>query len=78
MKEDIDALSVRIERLLGLMKRLSEDNLRLRDALQASEQERERMQTRMNEARVRVEAALARLPLPTDPQASDLPTEEAA
>lgn len=72
MKEELDALGVRIERLLGMMKKLSAENARLRAELARSESGRAQMQDRMNEARVRVEAALARLPLPNDTQ-----TEEA-
>ncbi len=68
MKEEIDALSVRIERLLGLMKKLSDENARLRTDLAGSRQEQADMEKRMNEARVRVEAALARLPLPAAEQ----------
>ncbi|MFK7966333.1 MAG: hypothetical protein AB8C46_20400 [Burkholderiaceae bacterium] len=66
MKEEVDALSVRIERLLGLMKKLSDENARLRTDLTKSEKQSAQMEKRMNEARVRVEAALARLPLPTE------------
>lgn len=68
MKEEIDALSVRIERLLGLMKKLSDENGRLRGELTQSQTQQALMEKRMNEARVRVEAALARLPLPTESQ----------
>lgn len=73
MKEELDALSVRIERLLGLMKKLSAENGRLRVELAQSDKRCAQMQERMNEARVRVEAALARLPLPNDSK-----TEEAS
>lgn len=66
MKEEVDALSVRIERLLGLMKKLSDENARLRTDLTKSQKQSAQMEKRMNEARVRVEAALARLPLPTE------------
>ncbi|MGH1357706.1 MAG: hypothetical protein ACRBC3_02980 [Burkholderiaceae bacterium] len=68
MKEEIDALSVRIERLLGLMKKMSDENGRLRNELTQSHKQKAQMEKRMNEARVRVEAALARLPLPTESQ----------
>ncbi|MEZ5657328.1 MAG: hypothetical protein R3E83_02000 [Burkholderiaceae bacterium] len=73
MKEDIDALGVRIERLLGIMKRLTADNARLQAQLSASEQANEQMRRRMDEARTRVEAALARLPV-----TGQSPTEETA
>ena len=63
MKEDIDALGVRIERLLGIMKRLSDENVRLQAELTASERANESMRQRMDEARARVESALARLPV---------------
>lgn len=73
MKEDIDALGVRIERLLGIMKRLTEDNARLQAELEASRQANRDMQKRMDDARTRVEAALARLP-----SGGPQPAEEAA
>lgn len=68
MKEEIDALIVRIDRLLGLMRKLTEENKRLHADLETSQQQKADMEKRMNEARVRVEAALARLPLPADSQ----------
>ncbi|MEZ5652195.1 MAG: DUF904 domain-containing protein [Burkholderiaceae bacterium] len=63
MKEDIDALGVRIERLLGIMKRLTDENARLQAQLSESERTNEQMRERMDDARSRVEAALARLPV---------------
>ena len=62
MNEDIDALSVRIERLLSIMQKLSTDNERLRKELDHSTKDQQQMLERMGEARIRVEAALARLP----------------
>jgi len=66
MKEEVEALSVRIERLMGLMKKLADENARLQTDLAKSQKHSAQMERRMNEARVRVEAALARLPLPTE------------
>ncbi|MGB7183536.1 MAG: hypothetical protein WA888_05720 [Burkholderiaceae bacterium] len=63
MNEDIDALSVRINRLLTLMKKLSDDNIRLRAELEKDSATRQQLEASIKEARVRVEAALARLPL---------------
>ena len=71
MNEDIDALSVRIERLLSMMKKLSDDNVRLRSELASTVQEQEQMQQRMQEARTRVEAALARLPEVSQPNSEE-------
>ncbi len=68
MNEDIDALSVRINRLLTLMKKLGDDNIRLRAELERGNEQIAQMQSRMSDARTRVEAALARLPAPAEPQ----------
>jgi hypothetical protein len=66
MNEDIDALGVRINRLLTMMKKLSDDNIRLRAELEKGASARQEMEASMREARTRVEAALARLPMPSD------------
>ena len=66
MNEDIDALGVRINRLLTLMKKLSDDNIRLRAELEKGAAARQEMEASMREARARVEAALARLPMPSE------------
>lgn len=66
MNEDIDALGVRINRLLTLMKKLSDDNIRLRAELEKGTAARQEMEAAMREARARVEAALARLPMPSE------------
>lgn len=68
MNEDIDALGVRINRLLTLMKKLSDDNVRLRAELEQGAAARQELEAAINEARSRVEAALARLPMPTESQ----------
>ena len=66
MNEDIDALSVRIDRLLSLMKKLSDDNVRLRAEVEKSSATRARLEQSIAQARTRVEAALARLPMPAE------------
>lgn len=68
MNEDIDALGVRINRLLTLMKKLSDDNVRLRAEIEQGAAARQELEAAINEARSRVEAALARLPMPTESQ----------
>ena len=63
MEEEIQGLSEQIERLLAIVRRLSDDNSGLRSDLAASRSAQTDLQQRMNEARSRVEAALSRLPL---------------
>lgn len=64
MDQEVDQLGERIERMLQLVRRLADENARLRDQLAASRGANEALQQRIGEARARVESALARLPLP--------------
>lgn len=63
MEEEIQGLSERIERLLAIVRRLSDDNADLRSQIAHVRTAHTDLQQRMNEARARVEAALSRLPL---------------
>jgi uncharacterized protein (TIGR02449 family) len=63
MEQEIQGLSERIERLLLIMRRLSEENTGLRVQLTESRTAHSELQKRMTDARARVEAALSRLPL---------------
>lgn len=71
MEEEIQGLSERIERLLVIVRRLSDDNARLRAELAESHDARTELQRRMSDARARVEAALSRLPLAVDDRPED-------
>jgi predicted nucleic acid-binding Zn-ribbon protein len=66
MEEEIQGLSERIKRLLATVRRLSDENVRLRRQLGESKSVCAELQQRMTDARVRVEAALSRLPLIVD------------
>ncbi len=66
MDEDIDALGERIERLIESARQLTDENVRLRAELAESRQRCEQLSQRMRDARAKVEAALARLPLAAD------------
>jgi len=63
MEEEIQGLSERIERLLAIVRRLSEDNAELRAQIAHTRGAQADLQQRVNDARARVEAALSRLPL---------------
>ncbi|MEZ5728718.1 MAG: hypothetical protein R3E48_12360 [Burkholderiaceae bacterium] len=63
MEEDIEQLDERIRRLVGIVRRLADENSELRAELQRSESGRAALSQRMRDASRRVEAALARLPL---------------
>lgn len=62
MDQDIDQLVERAHGLIAVTRRLADENARLRDQLAKALKDREQLQTRMHEARARVESALARLP----------------
>jgi uncharacterized protein (TIGR02449 family) len=62
MDDELQALQERIERLLHGSRRLADENRRLQAELAESREARQRIERRMGEARVRVEAALSRLP----------------
>ena len=63
MEEEIQGLSDRIERLLAGTQRLSGEVQKLRLELAESRKSNAELQQRMTDARVKVEAALSRLPL---------------
>ena len=56
-------LAERALRLLAITRRLSEENRELRAQLDQARSDQARLEARVNEARARVESALARLPL---------------
>lgn len=62
MDQELQELGERIERMLSLSRRLADENAALRDRLSAATAANEQLQLRIADARVRVEAALARLP----------------
>ncbi len=66
MEEEVDQLGERLERMLQVVRRLADENARLREQLAASRGHNEQLQQRIGEARARVESALARLPLAAD------------
>ncbi len=55
--------------MLGIVRRLSDDNAQLKAQLAESRNAQTELQRRMSDARARVEAALSRLPLAVDDQA---------
>ena len=63
MEEEIQGLSDRIERVLAGTQRLSSEVQKLRLELAESRKSNAELQQRMTDARVKVEAALSRLPL---------------
>ena len=63
MSEPLTLLAERAERLLAITRRLSEENRELRAQLDQSRADHAKLEARVNEARARVESALARLPL---------------
>lgn len=65
MDQELDTLSERTGQLLALVRRLAEDNARLRADLAASQEARAALDDRMAQARSRVEFALSRLPAAT-------------
>lgn len=71
MDDDLQALEAHVERLLAATRRLADENVELRAQLAQARGRADRLARRIDEARSRVEAALARLPQPTDPDAHD-------
>jgi predicted RNase H-like nuclease (RuvC/YqgF family) len=63
MSESVSLLVERATRLMVITRRLSEENRELRAQLDAARQANMRLEARVNEARARVESALARMPL---------------
>ncbi|MEK9721594.1 MAG: hypothetical protein VW339_10655 [Quisquiliibacterium sp.] len=70
MDDELELLLDRTERLLAITRRLSADNAALREQLEEARDAHQTLQTRMDEARSRVENALARLPIDPDAQPS--------
>ena len=62
MDQELQALGERVDRILTLARRLTDENATLREQLAAARQDNERLQQRIDEARARGETALARLP----------------
>jgi cell division protein ZapB len=62
MDQDLQALQERVDRLLQVSRRLSDENRTLRAELAELRDAKLQMERRMSEARSRVEAALSRLP----------------
>lgn len=62
MADALQTLEEHVARMLEGMKRLSDDNLALRAEIEAERLARQRLASRLDEARTRVESALGRLP----------------
>ena len=62
MDQELDTLAGRTRQLLELVRRLADENTRLRADLAASQQACGTLNGRMEQARSRVEFALSRLP----------------
>lgn len=76
MDEDLQALALRIERLLGGLRTLTEQNQALRAELAQAHQARDDMAGRLEAASQRVQAALARLPDADEPDAAAPQSED--
>ncbi len=68
MNEELALLLDRTQQLLAITRKLSDDNAALRQQLEQARTAQESMQARMDEARSRVETALARLPIDASAQ----------
>lgn len=66
MEEEIQALADHVETIVARSQRLADEVTRLRVELEAARRLNNDLRARMNEARVRVEAALANLPQSTE------------
>jgi uncharacterized protein (TIGR02449 family) len=62
MADALQILEVQVARMLEGIRRLSDDNGALRAELQAARLARQQLEARLDEARIRVESALDRLP----------------
>ncbi|MCD6680419.1 MAG: DUF904 domain-containing protein [Burkholderiaceae bacterium] len=60
--QEIEELGERVEQIVATVRRLADENASLREQLCASRDANEHLQQRIDEARERVQAALARLP----------------
>jgi hypothetical protein len=65
MDQELDLLLKQTQQLMGIARKLSDENVQLRTQLEQAREAQALMQTRMDEARTRVETALARLPIET-------------
>ncbi len=65
MEQDVQLLGDQIDRLLANMRRLVDENARLKAALSDSQALNADLRERMADARARVEFALSRLPADT-------------
>ncbi len=68
MNEELALLLDRTQQLLAITRKLSDDNAALRQQLEQARTAQQSMQARMDEARSRVETALARLPIDASAQ----------
>lgn len=75
MDEDLQALALRIERLMGAMRTLNDQNQALRAELAAANQARAELAGRLSAAGERVQAALERLPAIDAPEPDDTQAE---
>ena len=62
MDQDLSELEARIEQLLAVVRRLSEQNQSMRADLEQASTKHTQLKARMGEARTRVQAVLDRLP----------------
>ena len=62
MDQELEALGERVERMLALVRRLSDENARLAAQLAECQDSNRQLEQRISDARARVEAALSRLP----------------
>ena len=62
MDQELEALGERVERMLALVRRLSDENARLAARLAECQDSNRQLEQRISDARARVEAALSRLP----------------
>lgn len=68
MIEEVSQLAGRVERLLELVRQLGDENVRLKHELESARAGEGVLRERIEQARSRVETALARLPAATELQ----------
>jgi len=66
MEKELERLEQRVNRLLTSARRLSDENIELRQQLDASRRVQETLQRKIDDARERVQGALSRLPAATE------------
>ncbi|MCO5099629.1 MAG: DUF904 domain-containing protein [Burkholderiaceae bacterium] len=74
--QEIEQLGERVEQILATVRRLAEENASLHEQLAASRDASEHLQRRVDEARERVQAALARLPASRTSTATEVGTPD--